>query len=141
MKRALYLNKRYIPWGVLNHKTLKNETVVLEKYNEINSSIGPVFHCKNLFVDSCDKDFVYFFINKKFFPNVRKLYLASNPCSPEVLWRDFDTIYLTEIFSHYKNQWANNYKNVKIIPNNEFFYELQDYVPEKIILEKEHELY
>lgn len=136
MRKALFLKKDHVPWSHLHGKIVKNEVVVLDNYVAGSQVVTPVFQCKKLFLDCCEKNFVYFFANKKYFPNVTDLYLGSHPCEPEVLWRKFDNIYLLDNYSRYKKRWAENSTNVKIISNQDFINEMADHQPEDIILGK-----
>jgi hypothetical protein len=42
---------------------------------------------ENLFLLDCDKNFVFFWLNCSTFPNVKKIYLSSHPCDPNVFNR------------------------------------------------------
>ncbi|BCS83515.1 hypothetical protein QLL95_gp0608 [Cotonvirus japonicus] len=134
MKRALHLKNREMNWCDFTNKKIYNDIVILDGYPGINPTIKPYFTCKTLFVDSCDKNFVYYFIDKSSFPFVKNLYLGSHPCEPEVLWRKFDNIYLLDKYSTYKERWSKNNDNIKIISDTDFIKELQDHRFEDIKL-------
>lgn len=48
--------KNGIMWSELKGKTIMNENLILKRYGDVNPfKIGPVFHCKKLFLEYCDK--------------------------------------------------------------------------------------
>ena len=96
---------------------------------------GPIFTGTKLFLDACDKNFVYSWLNKDTFPNLQTVYLASHPCEPEILNRQFNEFYLHDKYEHYKKRWTLNPNNVKIISNNDYIKELSKYLEEEISFE------
>src|SRR5436190_23445645 len=98
LNKFLKLTPQTTPWYSLNNKIIKNRIVHLRSYSDprtMNPLDNPKFLCKILFVDQCDKNFVYYFIDKHIFPNVEKLYLSSPIVNDTVLLR-FDDIEVTE---------------------------------------------
>jgi len=116
--KALKLNGRNVEWKSLNGKQIDNDIVVLENFGNIVPFMeGPIFLAEKVFVINCDKNFVYFWIDETRFPNCKELYLNSHPCDPETFCRKFSTIYLSEKYNKYKNNWASEDDNVIIIKN------------------------
>ena len=81
---------------------------------------------KNIYVIDCDKNFVYYHINKTYFPNVEKIYLASHPCESDVLQQENVKIYLVNWYQTYYDRWAKK-DNVELIDNKEILTLLHSY--------------
>ena len=61
-----------------------------------------------IFMRDCDKNFVYYWLGKSTFPNVRKIYLDSHPCQYEVAHRFGEKVMLymrKEYYNHYYGRW------------------------------------
>lgn len=85
----------------------------------------PVFNdAKYVYMDKCNKNFVYYWLDKETFPNVKKIYLDSHPCEPCVFKRfsvgehynpsGETPLVLSENYKEYKTRWANDFDNVTI---------------------------
>lgn len=99
-------------WNSLNMKLVKNKTVILQGFGDLHPyKDGPKFLAEKLFVRRCDKNFVFYWINKQTFPNMKELYLLSHPCEPRVLRQNIPTIYLADNFHRYKKRWAEDLDN------------------------------
>ncbi|XWV25954.1 hypothetical protein QJ857_gp1126 [Tupanvirus soda lake] len=135
-KFDLPLNGSRIAWNNLNNKIIKNEIVILEGFDDIHPhNEGPIFTANKVFLLSCDKNFVYYWLNKSTFPNASVIYLSSHPCELVVFYRNFNEICLHDHYKHYKKRWADDLENVKIITTKEINDELAKYVNEDIIFE------
>lgn len=80
-------------WNDLAGKIIHNKTIVLQDLGDIHPfQPGVVCKCETLFVDRCDKNFVYYWLGNQFhsleetFPNVKTVYLGSHPCEPSTLY-------------------------------------------------------
>nr|URM61970.1 hypothetical protein [Mimivirus sp.] len=82
MSKILRLNQSTIPWNYLPRGQIHNRIVAFEGYYHESVSHYPIFNAETVFVDACDKNFVYFWIGKYMFPKIKNLYLASHPCEP-----------------------------------------------------------
>ncbi len=144
------LPKSYIAvdWSDLNNCTVKNKNVILAKYGDIHPyKNGPIFECETLFLHSCDKNFLAYWLSKHTFPNLKKLYVGSHPSESytldkyankkgkEYIVSKFDEIYLHERFATYKQRWWPNIDNIKIISASDYDKELESYESEELILD------
>lgn len=103
-------------WYNLKSKIIANENIAVYNFGDIHPfENGPVFkNAKKLFVIDCNKNFVYYWINKSTFPNVTDLYLDSHPCDASVFKRKFNNIYVSDNYSSYTDRWSNNSGNLYI---------------------------
>ncbi|AFX92945.1 hypothetical protein CE11_00919 [Megavirus courdo11] len=134
MSKILRLNQSTMPWNYLPRGQIHNRIVAFEGYRHESVSHYPIFNAETVFVDACDKNFVYFWIGKYMFPKIKNLYLASHPCEPCFFTRDFDKVYLLNDYSTYKNRWAKNLDHVQLI-DSDTYRSLRDKLePECIII-------
>ena len=101
----------------------------------------------------CNKNFVFYWINKNIFPNAKQIYVSSHPCDytsfsgftinridyPNQCYRDINTIiYLDDYYSEFKNHswmgWYKNVENIILLPKLNILTELNSYEEEKIII-------
>lgn len=61
-----------------------------------------------IFATRCDKNFVYYWLNYRHFPNLQTLYLMSHPCEPTVLRQNGVKIIMDHHWKKYKNIWDSN---------------------------------
>lgn len=101
-------------WESLKGKTVMNNTVEISGMGDIHPfKNGPIFDSETVYLTSCDKNFIYYWMNTRNFPKVKTLYLFSHPCEPDVMHRFPDTqIYLGESYLTYKKRWVNDLDNV-----------------------------
>ena len=114
----LHLNGYCTQLSTLKNKIITNKYILLTNYNDIHPfKQHPVFiDASTLVILDCDKNFVYYWMNKYAFPNVKIVYLCAHPCEPEVLRRDFDKIYLASRFKDYKKRWTHeNQTNIDLV--------------------------
>ena len=129
--QAVFLNKPpalklYNSWHNLKGKTIKNQNVILSSYNDIQPfTNSPIFLCDNLIIYKCDVDFVYYWINKRTFPNAKRIYLDSPPYD---LQYDYDYIYLHEKHKQYR-EW---FKNIVIVDDESYKQLLNNYENEPL---------
>lgn len=114
-------------WLSVEDKSITAKLVVLDKMGDIHPlEVKPTFDCENLIVDSCDKNFVYYWIDSNIFINVKNIFLLAHPCEPQFFsrWytiqkyyptRTIPNIFLAYPYERYKNRWANNMENVNIL--------------------------
>jgi hypothetical protein len=80
---------------------------------------GPIFErAHTVYVEGCDKNFVYYWCDERTFPSAIDVHLNSHPCDPDVLWRwhiGATIIWLGRRYAEYKGRWANNRDAVKIV--------------------------
>lgn len=81
---------------------------------------GPVFeNVETVFMRKCDKNFVFYWLNKHTFPKVKTIYLVSHPCEPEIFRRFPEGImYIADRYSHYVHRWADERENIKMMSEN-----------------------
>jgi len=107
MQSILRLHARKHPWIKLRGKKILNRNILLTQYGDIHPFPGIMFPlAENIFIDKCDKNFVYYWADKYTFPSARNLYLRARPCESEVLSRDFETMHMTNNFSRYADRWV-----------------------------------
>jgi hypothetical protein len=127
------ISNQIINWHDLQNKRIYNTNIILTRYGDIHPFYdGPVFTCKNLFLDHCDKNFIYYWLNRRTFPNVQNVYLGSHPCKPNVLRRDFAQIHLHEAYRNYKKKWAHENNNIQIITEEKYDEMIQYYENEEL---------
>jgi len=85
---------------------------------------GPVINCPMVVIDRCDKNFVYYWLNRETFPYMKRLVLGSHPCEPKVIAfleeeaKNGTQIYIKEHWERYVIRWGYNPTNIKIISND-----------------------
>jgi hypothetical protein len=100
MKRAKI---NFGEWLSLKNRQIKNPCVEITNGMCYSFPNGPIFESTTLFLNCCDKNFVFYWLNQRTFPNLKSIYLASHPCDYEVLHRfPQSTIYLIKKFENYK---------------------------------------
>lgn len=103
---------------------------------QIFSSDKPIFKCKTLFLDKCDKNFVCFWLEKNIFPNTENIYIGSHPCEPYTLNRDdMGNMFLHNNYQRFKHMWWPNCDNVKMISDQDYQKLLDSYEDDEIKLE------
>lgn len=124
-------------WTNLNNKRILNSTVILKGFGDLHPyRNGPKFSAETVYVYNCDKNFVYYWINRSTFPNVKKLYLLSHPCEPPVLNQNIPEFYLEDgYYRRYKDRWASHNDNVKSVIASDVLEEIKTYEDEDVISE------
>ncbi len=87
----------------------------------------PIIKSENIFMDRCDKNFVFYWLlqQEKVFPDIKFLYLNSHPCEPAILKRlneaKFKT-FLTEPNINFCNRWLwdEQLKSISHISEDEY---------------------
>jgi len=127
----------YNNWDLLKYKNVHNKVIQIINVAYIASHEGyPIFiNAETIFLSRCDKNFVFYWLNKNIFPKVKNIYLFSHPCDPEVFYRFEDVIiYLEDYFWNiYKNLWAYDVPSIISIKEDELFNILKSYNQELII--------
>jgi hypothetical protein len=132
-------------YGVILNKTL----IISECYNSFLTSTFP--SVETLFLDKCEKNFIYYNVNTHYFPNVKTIYCNSHPCEPQVLQRhhymyskqsDNDeneiSIYLTKMWiEFYKKRWFSSADYIQSITTEKMYDIMNTYEVEELIYEKE----
>jgi hypothetical protein len=117
-------------WYDLYNKVVEQPTVILSQFGDLHypsyPNRPPVFMCNKVYLISCDKNFVYRYMNKFCFPHANEIYLLSHPCEPEVLRREFYKIYLDQYFGRYKDRWASDLDNVIIVQREKILEEIKE---------------
>lgn len=99
---------------------IDSDVLIMKGYFDIaNFNHKPFFLAKIVFIINCDKNFVYFWLNRHRFPNLETVYLASHPCELDTLYRNFKYIYLSDRYDRYKERWAKNRDNVIVMPHDD----------------------
>ena len=116
-----------------------NKVVCLEGGN--NSHLKAIFpRCETLFIDDCEKNYVYYNLDTHHFPNVKKIYINSHPCEYSVLHRHFLVngeieIFLSEKwYYYYKERWFAEGSYIKPIKSEDMEKELKKYTDEKLLI-------
>jgi len=121
------------------NKIIKNNNIIISRCQDIEpNKKGPVFiNCTTVFFDDCDKNMIYYWMDRYTFPNVENIYLLNtHPCDFDVFRRFNDTnvkIYLDKNYSRYKNRWAKENNNVIILDSDLMIKSMNSYSYENII--------
>lgn len=84
---------------------------------------------------NCDKNFVYYWLNQRTFPNVKKIYLSSHPCDPRVLNRfPQSTLLLDKFYEEYKTRWSRDLNNIVIIEEGVIRSQVEKETTEKLAI-------
>ncbi|AMQ10992.1 hypothetical protein [Brazilian marseillevirus] len=62
--------------------------------------------CRILFVERCEKNFFFFFVNKRNFPSLEEVWLFSHPCESNIFYMQIPKVYLVGHYQSYK-KWRN----------------------------------
>lgn len=116
-----------VDWNDLSGKVIHNKNVVLAKYDDIHFFNGPVFLCEMLFLIQCDKNFAFYWLDNRTFPNLKEVYLGSHPCESSVLTRNQVNVHLHETYTSYKESWWWNNDNINLISGETFEAILKEY--------------
>ena len=137
MQKLLHLKSRDIQWTTLAGKVITNKHVRLSNYHDIHLFRNrPIFsHAETLFVTDCDKNFTYYWVDHRIFPNVKNLYLVSHPCNYEVVNRIFRHIHLSNRFAKYARH--SMHYNVTIVEDEYVNSLLDTFENETIMFAKE----
>ena len=76
---------------------------------------------KYLYLNRCEKNFVYFWTHSNVFKSLEELYLInSHPCEPSLFLRDISKIYLSDHYSKLvkRKRWGHG-DNVKTLEDSE----------------------
>lgn len=140
ISRLINVHSGHQQWTQLGGMVVLNDNIHIQGFGDISPQLfrshdglgtykhTPRFLAKNVFVSQCDKNFVFYWMNQRIFPQLENLYLASHPCEPCVLRQDFN-IYLTDTYRRYATRWG---KNTQIISTDQFKELLAEYHTENI---------
>ncbi len=94
-------------WDTLKGRTFTEEVVFVRHVAGVAFSNGPVFtNCTMLIIDQCDKNFVYYWLDRATFPQVTKVYLNSHPCNWSVFKRGLGEYFLHEKWERHAQKEA-----------------------------------
>ncbi|AHA46342.1 hypothetical protein ISTM_444 [Insectomime virus] len=62
--------------------------------------------CKVLFAERCEKNFFFFFVNKRNFPALEEVWLFSHPCESNIFYMQIPKVVLIGHYKSYK-KWKN----------------------------------
>jgi len=130
-------------WKNLTGKYINNKCVEIRDCGDIHPyRNGPIFKgTETLFMNSCDKNFVYYWLNNQTFPNVKTIYLSSHPCEYPVMRRfPQSQIYLNDWYQRYKTRWADDLTNVNVMKGDEINGKLLEMSAEDLITSERKDL-
>lgn len=130
IKRVARLIPQVNPF-ILNNKVVLNKNLHIAGFGDVKPAEGSLLLAETVFVENCDKNFVFNWMNKHYFPQLRTLFLASHPCEPMVLNQDYN-IYLLDRFRRYGERWGNPHHPIATITKDEFNSLLSNYQPEEL---------
>lgn len=91
-----------------NYQIPNDETLIFRKCGDIHPTKLLVFPCKTAIFFDCDKNFIYYWLTPRKFPNIEKIYLFSHPCDYSVYSRfPKEKWFVSE---HYKRYFPEDYK-------------------------------
>jgi hypothetical protein len=111
-------------------KMINTETSLLVQMGDIHPFYTkPVINSESVVLDLCDKNFVYYWLNKEIFPNMKLLILNSHPCEPSIVSflenesEKGTIVYVTELWASYFRKWGlknHKYSQIRIITNEKY---------------------
>lgn len=95
-------------WKNLQGKKILNDNILIKNFYDIHPFTNPpIFaNAKNIYLSGNYKYFHYYWINKKIFPTMPRIYLDGHPCDSPVLNRGF-RIHIIDSFYHTAIRYAN----------------------------------
>jgi hypothetical protein len=123
-------------WNSFKGKTIINKTIHITNMGDLHPYVDGVSfpNTVTIFLTHCDKNFVYYWLNKTTFPNVKTIYLRCHPCEHDVLHRFPESnIYLSDYYSIYKDRWAPENNNVELTTSEIITGELSKFEKEDIM--------
>jgi hypothetical protein len=104
---------------LLKSQIITNKHIIVQNIGDICLHSHPIFpNAKEIIVRNCDKNYVYYHIDDRTFPNLKNLYLLSHPCEPSFFIRftkPEQKILLSNHYKEYKERWAKNRTDVILI--------------------------
>lgn len=102
-----------LEWYQLKYKRVDNNFDIKYLHLDAHGDVYPFNYCDpttfsnvhTIFATDCNKNFVYYWLNRRCFPNLRTLYLMSHPCEPHVLNQKYVTVVLGDTWEGYKKTW------------------------------------
>lgn len=102
----------------LKGKRILNERILIRDCGDIHPfHDGPIFDAQHVRVEDTDKNWVYYWLNTRRFPNAKRVELLAHPCEPCVMWhwgKSGVDLVLDENWRNYKRRWAAEYKNISV---------------------------
>jgi hypothetical protein len=95
------LKVKHNEWPTYNGQIIKSNTVLLSTLMRYTPyDVNPKFLCSTLFVEHCDKNWLYYHLTNQSFPLVQELFLNSSPDDQiRRLMMDFPKVFLTEPYA------------------------------------------
>jgi len=118
-------------WKSLDHKIIVNKAVFISGCGDIHPyKNGPIFKdTETVFINRCNKNFTYYWLDKYTFPNINTIYLACHPCDDSVLNRfPKAKFYLSDRFISYKLRGAKDLNSVIIMTDTNIETELENFI-------------
>ena len=122
-------------WLNLKGKYITNQCVAIRGCGDIHPfHDAPIFTGANIvFITGCDKNFVYYWLTSRTFPNAQIVYLNSHSCDYPVLRRfPRAQMYLSDWYEHYKECWVGDLDRVTAMPREDIETALASLEDEKI---------
>ena len=105
-------------WTPLSKGKILCKNVRLTNFGDIYPFVTVFPDAENVFIDSCNKNFVYYWADKSTFPNAKNLYLKSHPCESIVFRRKFESINVHEAYRRYVERWGGS--NAHVVSDEEY---------------------
>lgn len=110
--------KEFQSWEQLIHRPILSKYTIIKDMGDIHYFPGVKVESEEIIITHCDKNFVYYWLDRNVFPNAKKIYLNSHPCEAEVFYRKFN-IQMSDNYKSYRARWAPDSPNVNIISQKE----------------------
>lgn len=87
---------------------------------------GPIINSQTIIFDMCNKNFIFYNLNRVTFPKMRSVILNSHPCEPEIMhFLDRESqkgtkVCFTEHWRTYVRRWAPSDSKIKILAHEDF---------------------
>lgn len=123
IKNKTFVCDSYETWT--STRLIRDPTCIFAEMPDIHER-GPLVLSQRVIFDCCDKNFIYYHLNKDTFRRTDTIILNSHPCEPKVvryLQDEADRgvkVYFTEPWKLFVQKWAHSGSRIKILPKDEY---------------------
>lgn len=109
-------------WLKLKSGYVHNKIIDIKKCGDIHAQVRPCFiGTQTVFLSDCNKNFVFYWLDRITFPNIKTIYLSNHPCEYTVLHRfkrSNCNFYLNDRFKFHKPEWDADLRHIILISDD-----------------------